>query len=183
MINCLCCYVIKSAGETAKKVLLSVIWNLLLIEVYISQIRISDSKREKVCAVYPYPLLFSRSSILLSVNWGETMVSGFLYRTRWFIRRWRDSISLKQCLNASKSSGGTNLPKTFSTDHVTIWSESMLSRYPGSCSLSFACLWCMSSSVFCPRAGPSMQTQALRLQFFPKAGHPLQTQEPRLKFY
>ena len=46
MINCFCCYVIKSAGETAKKVLLSVIWNLLLIEINLSQIRISDSKRE-----------------------------------------------------------------------------------------------------------------------------------------
>ena len=57
MINCFCCYVIKSAGQIAKKVLLSVISNLLLIEINLSQIRISDSKREKVCAAYPY-LLF-----------------------------------------------------------------------------------------------------------------------------
>ena len=57
MINCFCCYVIKSAGEIAKKVLLSIIWNLLLIEINLCQIRISDSKREKVCAVCPY-LLF-----------------------------------------------------------------------------------------------------------------------------
>ena len=57
MISCFCCYVIKSAGETAKKVLLTVIWNLMLIEIHLSQIRIPDSKREKVCAVYPY-LLF-----------------------------------------------------------------------------------------------------------------------------
>ena len=56
MINCFCCYVIKSAGETAKKVLLSIFWNLLLIEINLSQITISDSKREKVCAVCPYPL-------------------------------------------------------------------------------------------------------------------------------
>ena len=56
--NCFCCYVIKSAGETAKKVLLSVIWNLLLIEINLSQIRISDSKLEKVCAVCLY-LLFN----------------------------------------------------------------------------------------------------------------------------
>ena len=28
--------------------------------------------------------------------------------------------------------------------------------------------------VFCPRAGPSLQTQKLRLQFCPKAGLPLQ---------
>ena len=38
-----------------------------------------------------------------------------------------------------------------------------------------------SSSVFCPRAGPSLQTQAPRLQLCPKAGIPLQTQEPRLQ--
>ena len=54
---CLCCYVIKLAGEIAKKVLLSIFWNLLLIEINLSQIRISDSKREKGCAVCPY-LLF-----------------------------------------------------------------------------------------------------------------------------
>ena len=58
MINCICCYVIKSAGETANKVLLSVIWNILLIEINLSQIRTSDSKREKVCAVWQY-LLFT----------------------------------------------------------------------------------------------------------------------------
>ena len=40
-----------------------------------------------------------------------------------------------------------------------------------------------SSSVFCPRARPPLQTQAPRLQFCPKAGLPLQTQEPRLQFY
>ena len=59
MINCFCCYVIKSAGETAKEVLLSIIWNLMLIELYLSKIRISDSKREKVCAVCPYLLFFN----------------------------------------------------------------------------------------------------------------------------
>ena len=56
-INCFCCYVIKLAGETAKKVLLTVIRNRMLIEIHLSQIRISESKREKVCAVCPY-LLF-----------------------------------------------------------------------------------------------------------------------------
>ena len=30
-----------------------------------------------------------------------------------------------------------------------------------------------SSSVICPKAGPSLQTQAPRLQFCPKAGLPL----------
>ena len=45
---------IKSAGETARKVLLSFIWNLQLIEINLSQIRISGSKSEKVCAVCPY---------------------------------------------------------------------------------------------------------------------------------
>ena len=37
--------------------------------------------------------------------------------------------------------------------------------------------------VFWPKAGPSLQHQAPRLQFCPKAGLPLQTQEPRLQFY
>ena len=36
MINCFCCYVIKSSGETTTKVLLSVIWNPLLIEINLS---------------------------------------------------------------------------------------------------------------------------------------------------
>ena len=51
--------VINSARKTGKKVLLSVILNLMLIEINLYQIRISDSrpKRENVCAVYPY-LLF-----------------------------------------------------------------------------------------------------------------------------
>ena len=46
----------------------------------------------------------------------------------------------------------------------------------------FRHLMLSSSSVFCPRAGPSLQTQAPRLQFCPKAGLPLQTQKPRLQF-
>ena len=50
MINYSCCYIIISAGVTAKKVLLSVIWYPLIIEINLSQIRISDNKREKVCA-------------------------------------------------------------------------------------------------------------------------------------
>ena len=58
MINCFCCYVIKSAGEAANKVLLSVAWNPLLIEIKLSQIRALDIKREKVCAVCPYLLFF-----------------------------------------------------------------------------------------------------------------------------
>ena len=41
----------------------------------------------------------------------------------------------------------------------------------------------LRSSAFCPRAGPSLQTQATRLQFCPKAGLRLQTHEPRLQFY
>ena len=36
--------------------------------------------------------------------------------------------------------------------------------------------------MFCPKAGPSLQTQAPRLQFCPKAGLPLQTQEPKFSF-
>ena len=63
-----CCYVIKSAGEAANKVLLSVVWNPLLIEINLSQIRTLDIKREKVCAVCPYllfSLAFSRPVILL----------------------------------------------------------------------------------------------------------------------
>ena len=58
MLNCFRGYVIKSAGETTKKVLLSVIWNVMLIEINLSQIMISDSKCEKVCAVCPYLLLW-----------------------------------------------------------------------------------------------------------------------------
>ena len=54
---CFSCYVIKSAEEAANKVLLSVVWNPLLIEINLSQIRALDIKREKVCAVCPY-LLF-----------------------------------------------------------------------------------------------------------------------------
>ena len=53
MVNSFFCYVIKSAGETAKKVFLSVIWNLMFIEIHLYEISISDSKREKVCAVCP----------------------------------------------------------------------------------------------------------------------------------
>ena len=60
--------VIKSAGETAKKVLLSVIWNLMLREIHLSQIRISDSKREKVCAVCPYLLLLLDCKARLKKN-------------------------------------------------------------------------------------------------------------------
>ena len=60
MLNCFCCYVIKSAGETAKEALLSDIWNLLLIEINLSQIKIADIKREEVCAVSQY-LLFTSS--------------------------------------------------------------------------------------------------------------------------
>ena len=33
-----------------------------------------------------------------------------------------------------------------------------------------------------PKAGPSMQTLARRLQFWPKAGLPLQTREPSCSF-
>ena len=38
------------------------------------------------------------------------------------------------------------------------------------------------SSVFYPRAGPSLQIQAPSLKFCPKAGLSLQNQEPRLSF-
>ena len=41
----------------------------------------------------------------------------------------------------------------------------------------------VSSPVFYPRAGPSLQTQTPRLQFCPNASILLQTQEPRLQFY
>ena len=37
--------------------------------------------------------------------------------------------------------------------------------------------------MFFPRTGPSLQTQAPRLQFYPKADLRLQTHEPRLQFY
>ena len=43
-------------------VVLSVIWNLLLIEINLFEIRILDIKRENVCAVCPYLLFFFFSS-------------------------------------------------------------------------------------------------------------------------
>ena len=49
--------------------------------------------------------------------------------------------------------------------------------------LSIVYIYIYIISVFCPRAGPSLQIQAPRLQFLPKAGLPLQTQEQRLQFY
>ena len=65
-----------------------------------------------------------------------------------------------------------------------------LVRYHGATSLSnykyCNCSMVYSSfiiRVFCPRAGPSLQAQKPRLQFYPKAGLLLQTQEPRLQFY
>ena len=48
MINCFCCYVSKLEGEIAKKVLLSVIWNPMLIEINLSQIRTLYTKCKKV---------------------------------------------------------------------------------------------------------------------------------------
>ena len=60
-----CCYVIKSAGKAANKVLLSVVWNPLLIEINLSQIRALDIKREKVCAVCPVPFI----QIHITINW------------------------------------------------------------------------------------------------------------------
>ena len=54
---CFCYNVIKSAGEAANKVLLFVVWNSLLIEINLSQVRTLDIKREKLCAVCPYLLL------------------------------------------------------------------------------------------------------------------------------
>ena len=58
MINCFCCYVIKSAQETAKKVFLSLPSHLksTAYKINLFQIRILDIKREKVCAVWPYIL-------------------------------------------------------------------------------------------------------------------------------
>ena len=44
---------LKQQERPPRKYLLSFISNLLLIEIHLSQIRISDSKREKVCAVCP----------------------------------------------------------------------------------------------------------------------------------
>ena len=67
MINYFCCDVIKTAEETIKNVLLSVIWNTLLIEINLSQIRTLDIKREKVCAVCPY-LSFKFKQLELKVE-------------------------------------------------------------------------------------------------------------------
>ena len=45
-----CCYVIKSAGEIAKQVLLSIISNLLLIKINLSQIRTVNARKYVLCA-------------------------------------------------------------------------------------------------------------------------------------
>ena len=82
-----CCYVIKSAGGTAKKVLLSVIWNPLLIEINLSQIRTLDTKREKVCTVCPY-LLFQNA---LSM---ETSYSGIIFKTRTYVVQFNRSMNI-----------------------------------------------------------------------------------------
>ena len=63
MINCFCCYVIKSAGETANNVLLSVKGNPLRIKINLSQIMTFNIKREKVCAVCPYLLLYFKKKL------------------------------------------------------------------------------------------------------------------------
>ena len=65
---CFCSYVIKSTGETANKVLLSVIWITLLIEINLSQIRTLDIKREEVCAVYPLTFIFQGRDIKTTVK-------------------------------------------------------------------------------------------------------------------
>ena len=103
VINCFCCYVIKSAGETAKKVLLWVIRNLLLIEIHLSQIRILVNKREKACAVCPYfylDLIVSICSFmvplinrLMSKRWkyvtlGTKIFSTFLTQTHTALTNW-----------------------------------------------------------------------------------------------
>ena len=88
MINCFFCYVIKSVGQIAKKVLLSIIWNLLLIEINLSQIRISDSKGDKVCAVCPYLLFYyiitayiarHLLQVLISESWTTVHVLHFIH--------------------------------------------------------------------------------------------------------
>ena len=58
MINCFCYYVIKSAGETTNESYVISHLKYIAYRKNISQIRISDSKREEVCAVRPY-LLFT----------------------------------------------------------------------------------------------------------------------------
>ena len=70
----ICCYVIKPAGETTKKVMLSVIWNPLLIEINLSQIRPLDIKREKVCIVSAY-LLFTYFAISVTVKTENLRIS------------------------------------------------------------------------------------------------------------
>ena len=56
MFYCFCCYVIKSADRPP--ILLSVIWNPLLVEINLFQIMTLSIKREKVCAVCPYLLFY-----------------------------------------------------------------------------------------------------------------------------
>ena len=75
---CFCCYVIKPAGEA---VLLSVVWNLLLIEINLSQIRISDSKREKVCAVYPYLLFLNGKGVVWYIKKHQNFLPSSFLKT------------------------------------------------------------------------------------------------------
>ena len=102
---CFCYYVIKSAGEAANEVLLSVVWNPLLVEINLSQIRTFDIKREKVRAVCPYLLLkfiFPHSIDMGQFsNCGTRTTCGTSKVVRWY------AIKFTKILNLNKRYGHT----------------------------------------------------------------------------
>ena len=72
MMNCFCRYVIKSTGEIAKKVLLSIFWNLLFIDKISLKLgyRTVNARKYVRCARIFY--LFCWLHIYLDVQWDQT---------------------------------------------------------------------------------------------------------------
>ena len=110
------------------------------------------------------------------------------YRTEHKPHTFSTRIEIEISDSAGNRTWATNLEDREGTDHAIvidlIFSYTAINLFVDFFlfKMSFY-VHCNTSSVFCPRAGPSLQTQAPRLQFYPKAGLPLQTQEPKLKFY
>ena len=63
--------------------ILSVVWNPLLIEINLSQIRILDIKREKVCAVCPYSTFYFLSTEDICINTSHRILEFDEGRTFW----------------------------------------------------------------------------------------------------
>ena len=89
---CFCCYVIKSA-EATNKVLLSVVWNPLLIEINLSQIRTLEIKCEKVCAGCPYLSFYNSDNLLIAF---------LIHSLMWCLDELKWRVSLKIILQKKK---------------------------------------------------------------------------------